>query len=97
MRIIILLLVLMCAACQPMPTAAPHETSTSAPTAKPSATVTQTVMTLCGDANLRESPAPVGDVLGWKRVGERVKIFETRGGWARIDRQHWITEKAICQ
>ncbi len=46
--------------------------------------------TVCDDVNIRTGPGTTFKVLGEKKTGEKVTIYETKGNWGRIGDGRWI-------
>ncbi len=46
--------------------------------------------TVCGDVNIRSGPGTSYKVLGEKKTGEKVTVYETKGYWLRIGDGLWV-------
>ncbi len=46
--------------------------------------------TVCDDVNIRSGPGTTFKILGEKKTGEKVTVYETKGSWGRIGNNQWV-------
>lgn len=76
--------------------ALPLATSTSKAPSYSTASAPTVTRALCGNANIRKSPAPDGPSLGVLLAGASVTVYEYKYGWGRVGVGRWVIASVFC-